>query len=172
VNYRLHILVLSIFISGSGSAQVAAQIPAQALPEFNFFRADKSAFTNKDLPRGKGVFFVFFDPGCEHCQRAVATLGRQYAKFQNVTICLISTEDEQKINLFMATYGPRLRTRKNVIVLQDKLQQFIPRFKPYKYPAMFLYSAGNKLLDYEDNEDTMFRFERVLAGAGAIVLPS
>ena len=62
-----------------------------------------------------------------------------------------------KINQFMSTFGRKLKGRKNVTVLQDKLQQFISKFHPVRYPAMFLYSREKKLLDYEDNPESVFR---------------
>jgi hypothetical protein len=47
-------------------------------------------------------------------------------------------------------------------MLQDTKNEFIVRFKPRKYPSMFLYSADKKLLDYEDNAESMFRFTNQL----------
>ena len=62
----------------------------------------------------------------------------------------------------MDTYGSKLKGQKNVTLLQDKLQQFIVRFNPMRYPSMFLYSAGRKLLDYEDNPESVFRLVNTL----------
>ena len=155
MKYSSLALVLVMLVAGNIQAQ---QIPAQTLPDFEFSRLDKTAFTNKDLPNGKILFFVFFDSDCEHCQRAVKHIDEQYKSFQKTAVYLISVDDHDKINRFMNTYAPHLKAQKNVVLLRDNLNQFIAKFKPYKYPAMFLYSTDKKLVDYEDNEETVFRF--------------
>lgn len=136
---------------------ISAQIPAQILPDFEFSRLDKSSFTNKDLVQGKILFFVFFDSDCDHCQRAVKNIDVQYKLFKKIAIYFISLDGPDKINRFMATHAAHLKDQKNVLVLQDKLNQFITKFKPRRYPSMFLYSANKKLMEYEDNEESVFR---------------
>jgi len=149
----MRLTTLAILITG----QVCAQIPAQTLPEFTFHRLDGKSFSASDLPPGKMSFFVFFDSDCDHCQHAIKSIGLQYRSFQNTPIYLVSLDDHDKINRFVNTYAPNLMHQKNVVLLRDDQHQFIARFKPYKYPAMMLYSADKKLLDYEDNEGTVFR---------------
>jgi peroxiredoxin len=165
------LLTVAIYAQMPGQAQILAQtqilpqaqIPAQTLPDFEFYRLDKSPFTNKDLPQRKRTFFVFFDSDCEHCQRAVKKIDQQYKSFKNTLTCLVSLDDHDKINRFINTYAPHLKDQANVVLLQDIRNQFIVRFKPYKYPSMFLYSADKKLVDYEDNEETVFRMVNALA---------
>jgi peroxiredoxin len=154
MKHKFLLLILQVFMAG----KVLCQIPAQTLPDFKFYKPDQGAFTEKDLPPAKMLFFVFFDSDCEHCQRAIKNIDQHYKSFKKVAIFLISMDDHNKIDHFMAFYGPHLKGLKNVMLLQDKLNQFIIKFKPYKYPSMFLYSAGKKLIDYEDNEETVFRF--------------
>ena len=132
-----------------------AQKPAQTLPEFQFFRLDQRAYTNKDLPADKPLFFVFFDPGCEHCQRTMKWIGQHSSAFSKTYMCLVSLDNPAGINRFMDAYGPQIRSQQNVVLLQDKLYQFIPRFKPRKYPSLFLYSAKKKLLDYQDDDESV-----------------
>ena len=151
-------VILGILITGN----VYAQIPAQTLPDFTFHRLDGSSFGNRDLPAGRTLFFVFFDSDCDHCQHAVRSIDQQYRSFQNTLIYLVSVDDHDKINRFVYTYAPHLMNQKNVVLLRDDLSQFIARFKPYKYPAMMLYSADKKLIDYEDNQETVFRIVNIL----------
>jgi hypothetical protein len=159
MNHRLYTLVLCTLISGATHAQnPAAPAPAQILPDFSFKTPDNSVFTPIDLPREKKLFFVFFDPTCEHCQRAISHIDREYKSFLSASIYLISMEDWAKINWFMKKYAPHLGQQKNVTLLQDKPGLFISRFKPLKFPSMFLYSADKKLIDYEDDETTVSRF--------------
>ena len=147
-------------------ATAAAQKPAQTLPEFQFFRLDQRSYTNKDLPQNKLLFFVFFDPGCEHCQRTMKYMNGQIASFGKTYMCLVSLDNPANINRFMTTYAPQIKSQPNVILLQDKLYQFIPKFKPKKYPSLFLYSAKKQLLEYEDDEESASRLLNAVKRAG------
>jgi len=141
------------------SAQYSAP-PAPTIPAFNFFKLDKSLFTNKNLAQDKMLFFFFFDADCEHCQHAMTNLNQHYEEYKKAAIYLISLDGQEKINQFINKYGPNLKDKKNVTLLQDLKNEFIVKFRPRKYPSMFLYSAEKKLIDYEDNEESMFRFSK------------
>jgi len=166
MRYAFNTITLFFLISFSGSAQIAGQPPAQTIPEFKFFRFNNASFTDKDLPPGKMVFFLFFDSDCDHCQNAVKNIGNQYESFKKIPIILISIDDQDKINHFMETYGSKLKGQKNVTILQDKLQQFISKFHPLRYPSMFLYSSEKKLIDYEDNPESVFRLVNTINKTG------
>src|SRR3954470_8987356 len=91
---RLKILVLLLLISYYASAQR----PAETVPAFTFYTLDKTAFTNKNLEQGTMLFFMFFDPACEHCQHAVQSLNDHYKELKNTPAYLVSTENEETIN--------------------------------------------------------------------------
>ncbi len=138
---------------------------AQVLPEFTFYRADGQTFNRRDLPAGKAVLFVLFDPTCPHCQQAVKHIGEQYKAFGKAEICLVSMENWAAIDGFVAAYAGALKGRPNVVVLRDVAGEFIGRFKPVKFPAMMLFSLERKLVDYEDNENTVFRLAKLMPAA-------
>ena len=138
------------------------QIPAQTIPDFTFFRLDKTPFSNNNLEHGKKLFFIFFDSDCEHCQRAVSFINGHYKEFKNIPIYLITLDDQNKINGFIKKYANKLKGKKEVTFLQDKQYQFINKFQPKRYPSMFLYSSEGKLIDYEDNDQSVFRFIKLI----------
>jgi len=141
------------------------QTPAQTIPAFSFLGSGNRAFTNKDLAHDRPLFFLFVDPECEHCQHAVRTIGENYAAFKKTAMYVISLDSREKLSAFIDKYGRALKGQKNVLLLQDNLNQFIVRFKPRRYPAMMLYSSKGVLLDYEDNPEAVFRIaNRLKAG--------
>ena len=150
--FRLLVAVLLI------SFNLSAQHPAATVPDFTFFRFDKTTFTPKNLEQNKMLFFVFFDATCDHCQHAVQTISSHYSDLKNTMLYVISLDNQETMKSFMNKYGSNLINKKNVILLQDLNNQFISKFGPRKYPSMFLYSADKKLIIYNDNEENLFRF--------------
>ena len=153
------LMVLLMLVSANGLTQV----PAKKIPEFSFFRLDKSSFTNKDLQTGKMLFFVFFDCDCDHCQRAMQYLDQHHKEFRKTAIYLITLDDKEKISRFMSKYGSTLYTQKNVTILQDPKYDFMNKFGPRKYPALFLYSEKKELMLYEDNEQNLSGFSKQIS---------
>jgi hypothetical protein len=142
-------------------SNVCAQVPAETLPDFEFSGMDNRPFTKQNLAAGIN-FFMFFDPDCEHCQRAIHNIDSQYRSFQKVAVYLISLENEEKMKIFLNRYTKHLKSQKNVVLLTDTKNQFIVKFRPRRYPGMFLYSAKNMLIDYEDNAETVFRLVHLI----------
>jgi peroxiredoxin len=144
----LKITTLLLLISMHVSAQKAADI----IPQFNFFKLDKTEFTNKDLAKGKLIFIVFFDVSCDHCQHAITEINKYASEYKNAAVYLISLDESKKMSGFLAKYAPDLIRQKNVTLLQDLKNELITKFKPKKYPSLFLYSAQQTLILYDDDE--------------------
>jgi len=162
MKYIFKTVVLLLFFS----LQISAQGPAETIPEFNFFKLNKTSFTNKNLESGQMLFFVFFDSDCDHCQHGMQYISQHYQEFKKTAIYLITLDTQEKIARFMSKYGSNLKDKKNVTILQDPQYEFMRKFRPRKYPAIFLYSAKKELILYDDNEQNLFRFSQQINAPG------
>lgn len=127
-------------------ATAHAQKTPDTIPDFTFFKLDGSAFTRGQLQKNESSLFILFDCGCEHCQRELVDIGNHYADFKKVRLYLVTLDRKEEIEKFMNTFGRNLNGKSNVTLLQDKNMQFIPRFKPLRYPGIFIYSASGKYI--------------------------
>jgi len=151
--YRnIHILLILLLSITSACAQ-KNPVPNE-IPPFTFFNIENDVAFNRTnlVNNGKNIAFLFFDPGCSHCQQEVLALGKNYSSIKNINLYLIAMQEKPLINAFMDMYGHNLKGKKNVVVLHDKNYEFIGKFKPTQYPAVFVYGANKKLKTYWDGE--------------------
>lgn len=158
MKYLIGIVCLFLGVTEKG----IAQIPAATIPVFQFYRLNKTTFINKDIVQGTKRFFVFFDSDCDYCKHAIAEISKHYKDFEKTTLYVLSLDNPQKMNLFLSKHGPNLIGKSNVILLQDINDEFIRKFGPRKYPSMFLYTSKNKLLMYDDNEQNLPAFLKLI----------
>ncbi len=151
-SFKLLLLILLITFHAN------AQHPTETIPNFTFYRLDKSAFTPENLQPGKLLLLVFFDATCDHCQHAMETYNKHYRELNKTAIYLITLDNQEAIERFMTTYANNLYGSKNVTLLQDLKNEFIQKFGPRKYPSMFLYSPQKKLLIYDDEPKNVGNF--------------
>ena len=140
------------------SLSLGAQKPAETVPAFQFYKFDGTKFTDKNLAAKQLLFFCFFDITCEHCRHAITTINKEHAKFKGTSLYLISLDNKEGVQAFLKKYGPVLPGKKNVMLLHDTQNEFIYKFKPKKYPSMFLYSQNRKLMLYDDDEKNVNKF--------------
>lgn len=126
---------------------VMAQKTVTVLPDFKFIRMDGTPFTKTQLRPQEKSILIYFDPTCEHCQKEADEIGKRYNDFKNVSFYLISTSPKTEVNMFMQTYGKKINGKKNVMPLLDPNREFMIKFAPTQYPAIYVYSQG-KLIKY------------------------
>jgi len=158
---KICILLFSLLIPFKSSAQT----PSQTVPDFIFFNLNGTSFTNKNLTTGKEKLFIFFDVACDHCRNTIQALNTRIKECKEVSIYLISLDNKVLINNFLNQYGKNLAGEKNVTVLQDLKNQFITQFGPRKYPSVFLYSSENKLILYDDEDQSLDKFFKIISAS-------
>lgn len=111
-----------------------------------------SEVTRKNVSPGKKTLFVFFDTECSHCRVAITEYNAQNKELNNLNVFLITRELKSVVDPFLKQYGDKLIVKKNVTILADAQNQFIGKFLPKKFPAMFLFGTNNQLIIYSDEE--------------------
>lgn len=162
----MRVSLIVLFLWTLVSFETNAQTPSQTIPAFTFYKLDKTPFTNNNLTAGNDILFVFFDVTCDHCQHTISTLSKRINECSKISIYLISLEEKTAITNFLNQYGKNLINRKTVTVLQDSKNQFITQFSPRKYPSVFLYSAQKKLRLYNDEDQYLEKFFKIISPSG------
>jgi hypothetical protein len=155
--------VLMILLCCLVSKVAFTQIPAAGIPAFSFSRVDKTVFTTDNLSKGRKLFFVFFDTECDHCRVAIQYISQHFTEFNKAAIYLISLESPGRAISFLTKHGANLLRKNNVMFLQDTRSEFINKFRPRKYPSLFLYSDKKQLLLYDDEPGNLQRFGQRIA---------
>jgi len=153
-NARIFALLLAGLFLGHNLAW-AQKVP-QTIPSFTFYalKSDK-IFSNENLPQTGYLIFNLYDPGCGHCQRLGAGIAKNKDKFKQATIYFIAMNDAEFIEDFIEKYTQSLKSNKNFVFLRDKEVDFIPKFHPKQFPAVYVFDAKTKTLirHFDGQED-------------------
>jgi peroxiredoxin len=133
------------FFSGNVNAQ---STPVQNIPNFTFYRMNGQAFSKKDLTKDKKIVIVFFDITCDHCQHELKAMSDNYEKFKKAEFYLVSLDEVAGIKGFVSKYAPKMSAKPNVTLLRDFNREFIIKFLPVQYPAMYVFSPKGHLIKY------------------------
>ena len=152
------LLFLVLCASGRG---LYAQV--QTIPDFTFKKmADGVDFTRRDIPSGKKTLFLFFDVTCPHCQRTVTEFNRRQKELTGVSIIMVTMDRREAVQAFREKYGKDLFQLKNTTLLFDGQRQFIARFLPRMFPAMYLFNKQGGLLLYTNEEKDVDQVIRMM----------
>ncbi|WP_374165206.1 peroxiredoxin family protein [Arcticibacter sp. MXS-1] len=141
------ITIVALLIVGMGNV-FAQYKPAAVLPDFTFQTLDSRLFSKKDIAKNRTSVIILFDVTCSHCQHEIQELGKRYGEFKQASFYLVSMDLKPAIIRFMSSYGKGLSGKPNVTVLHDYKPEFVQKFMPDKYPAMYIYSEKGELIKY------------------------
>lgn len=135
------------------TSAVQAPTPPETIPSFTFYKANSGIkFTQNDLAKTGNIVLLFFDPGCSHCQDETRDIGKNYQQVKTANFYFIAMQDPSLMEDFMATYGGELKGKSNVTLLYDRNVEFLPKFNPKQYPAVYVYGSDHQLRAYWDGE--------------------
>ena len=147
---RLFILFLCIPLFSVG--QVQKKLPTLA----TIHSLDQpSKLLQQSLPTKGKIVFIFYDPGCGHCQELGASLTKEYASFATAQVYFITMNEKSLVTTYINKYTSGLKDKKNVSFWKDPGVEFIEKFMPRSYPATYVFDAASKNLikDFQGEND-------------------
>lgn len=141
---KIGFITFFILLSKFGAAQ---QAPAN-MPTFssltNVYEANRS--WSEALPTRGKIAFIFYDPGCGHCQELGAGISKNIDKVKDVSLLFISMNDKEYVDGYINMFAKGLKGKKNVSFWKENGVEFIEKMMPENYPAMYIYDARTKKL--------------------------
>jgi thiol-disulfide isomerase/thioredoxin len=122
------------------------------LPAFNIMQLDSSTIFNTfNIPKGKPVALVFFDPDCSHCRTFTERLTNGMDSVKNVRFYMVTVNhDFEQLRGFYKKY--ELAKYKNIeLVGRDYEFFFMSYYGPKTLPIVVVYDSNKQLVTLLDN---------------------
>ena len=78
---------------------------SQAIPPFKMVLSDNKIFTANDLPKGKPIILIYFDPDCDHCQKLMTALFKKINDFKKAEIVMVTFKTTSDVAAFEKKYN-------------------------------------------------------------------
>lgn len=114
------------------------------LPAFQVVTVDEKAVFDTDLPKGKPVLLLLFNPGCGHCVDVGKALRDSMGKLKNVTLLFVTAQNQiAELPRYVQETG--LGGFPNVIIAADNtnLQKYL--FEYNGMPQIMVYGKDRVL---------------------------
>jgi peroxiredoxin len=132
---------------------------SQTIPPFKMTLSNNKIFKAADLPKGKPIVLIYFDPDCDHCQKLMTELFKKINRFEKAEMVLITFKPITEVAAFEKKYSTskyanmRVGTEGTLFYLKNY-------YKLVKMPFTALYdSKGNYSYSYRDETpvDTLIK---------------
>ena len=77
---------------------------SQTIPPFKMTLSNNKIFNAADLPKGKPLVLIYFDPDCDHCQKLMTELFKKINSFNKAEMVLITFKPVTEVAAFEKKY--------------------------------------------------------------------
>ena len=114
----------------------------QSLPDFSFESINNKLTINArslslDTPR----VFIYFNSNCDHCQKQISEILKNYNDINKIYLYLISTESIAALDTFSNKYS--IFRYRNIMVVRDFSYFFPIHYRITTTPSLVLFSKKN-----------------------------
>ena len=141
---------VSIFFCFSTILFFPSRMNSQTIPPFKMTLSNNKIFNATDLPKGKPLVLIYFDPDCDHCQKLMAELFKKINSFKKAEMVLITFKPVTEVAGFEKKYATSKYANMKVGT-EGTLFYLRNYYKLVKMPFTALYdSKGNYSYSYRD----------------------
>ena len=147
--YRLY-LMASIFSCFAFILFFPSRMNSQTIPPFKMTLSNNKILNAADLPKGKPLVLIYFDPDCDHCQKLMTELFKKINSFKKVEMVLITFKSVTEVAAFEKKYTTSKYANMKVGT-EGTLFYLKNYYKLVKMPFTALYdSKGNYSFSYRE----------------------
>ena len=121
------------------------------VPPFQLLKTDSTTMlTKNDLQKNRPVMIMYFSPDCDHCQKQMDDLMKDFEPFRNIQLVMATVQPLEMLRSFYEKYA--LAKYENILVGRDIKYILPPFYQMRNLPYMALYDRkGNLITTYEGN---------------------
>src|SRR5258705_3595949 len=126
------------------------RVNSQTIPSFKITLSNNKTLNAADLPKGRPLVLIYFDPDCDHCQKLMTELFKKINSFKKVQMVLVTFKPITEVAAFEKKYGTRNYPNMKVGT-EGTLFYLRNYYKLIKMPFTALYDKkGNYNYSYRD----------------------
>lgn len=115
-----------------------------SIPEFSMVLPDTTqTFHSKDIPNGKPVVLIQFDPNCRDCQIETENILANMGKYRNINFYLVTRHPYKEMMIFRDHL--QLDTCKNLKIGIDASGSIATAYQYRSTPLTLIYNADKEL---------------------------
>lgn len=118
----------------------------------------KTYYTQQDLPAGKAILMMLFNPSCSHCQHETEEITKNISKFSAIHIIMCTPMPLDSMLAFREKY--KLANYSNIVVTQDSRVQMPTYYMISNLPFLAFYNRKRQLIGTHEGSITI---EKLLA---------
>lgn len=133
-----------LFSAFSTASTIKTGMEGRLLPSFDLFLADSTThFNTGNIPSGKPVIVIGFQPWCTHCQAETRDIIQHIEMFKDIRIYYVTNYPYSQMKIFYDYF--KLFQYPNIIMGQDSTNTFLRYFHAPGVPYIAIFDAKKRL---------------------------
>lgn len=137
--------IAGLFIASCTLIALSTNAQTGKLPPFSMMQGNGKVFKAQDLPMGKPIIIIYFDPDCDHCKNTTKELLAKSGQFKKASIAMVTFLPVDKVIEFEKKY--ELKKFKNIYVGTEGNTFFLKNYyRLITMPFIALYTKNGDIV--------------------------